>query len=102
MTAAGDQEEKIGKRLKTFLGKKVGAWPQLLSGKPLTISTDLEQVVREHNNLRGETAHPQRRDHSFYAALDSLSIVQLTRSIAPYIVSISQALDRPFSYWLLG
>ena len=75
MIAEGRQDNTIAKQLKTFLG---------------------------NNDLRGETAHPQRRDHSFYKALYDMTPDHLRSSVAHYMISITQVLNRPFHYWLLG
>ena len=102
MIAEGRQDNTIAKQLKTFLGNKTGKWPQIISSKELAVDTNLERLVREYNDLRGETAHPQRREHSFYKALDDMAPDHLRSSVAHYMISITQALNRPFYYWLLG
>jgi hypothetical protein len=99
----GEDERQILKKLRsTGLADKVNTWPAELCDTEVDISPEVQQILEDYNELRGEVTHPKRRDHSVFAELDEARPGDLVRAVSYYQVAIYERRKNSFPYWLLG
>lgn len=102
MTSAFEAEEKIFNRMKAPLGKKLEKWPLELCGTSISLTNELKEILEDYKDVRNEVTHPKNKDHSIYKRIDEMDTKSLKTLIAEYIISILEARNEPFPYWLLG
>lgn len=99
----GVPEKEIFKKLKkTPIDNKRADWPSEICGHSVVFPDGIDQIFAAHKDIRNETTHPKRRDHSIYPELEGANPNELAEAVSVAMVAVYEGLDDPFPYWLLG
>lgn len=103
LEAKGVPEEEIFKKLRhTKIDEKRKKWPSEICGREIAFPDGVGQIFEAYKDIRNETTHPKRRDHSIYPQLEGANPNKLAEAVSVAMVTVYEGLSDPFPYWVLG
>ena len=98
----GVDEAEISRKLFHSIEDMWTKWVKRIYGKSAIKESGVSDVFKRFKDIRNEITHPTNRDHSIYAHLDIVQPYELLEAVAIGLVSLYEAEQQPFPYWLLG
>lgn len=97
--------EKIHKKLrssKISLREKLESWPNIITGKCLSLRPDTLQRILAINALRGQLTHLKNYWPDIFDDLGRTDPMEVVDLVAEYIIALNRAKGERFPYWVWG
>lgn len=103
LESQGMPEHEVFARLRqTAINNKLNDWPSEICGQKTLFPDQVSQIFAVYRDIRNETTHPKRKDHSIYPELEDADPNELAEAISTAMVIVHEGMQTPFPYWLLG